>query len=305
MYDIIVIGNPMFNSISNPPSRTEGRIASGTAVNVFRTCVQLQINELALLGAVGDDYRQQLSETLDKWGDAEYLALAADTTGGFHIECDDDGHPTLKLIEKSRSIRIRDIPEEFLDSRIIVLGPSLDEIDAELVGWISDSTDARLILDTLGVSRKVDSTGAIQIAPDADRIQELLGLVNVAKLDRPVWQVVTGESDPLLAAEVLVDYGLDTVITMMSTNGAVVYDGEEFLVVPLPKSDRKNVLGASDSLLAGFAVEALHSQRVLDCAAFAAAMASMVLESSCLDYSFDIQEVRRRQSLLLDDIIIK
>lgn len=42
---------------------------------------------------------------------------------------------------------MRNIPDEFLSSRILLLSPMLQEIDEEVVRQILDSSDARIILD--------------------------------------------------------------------------------------------------------------------------------------------------------------
>ncbi|MHA1906250.1 MAG: PfkB family carbohydrate kinase [Candidatus Thorarchaeota archaeon] len=305
MYEIVVIGNPIYNTITTPYIETDGRILSGPAVNISQTATKLGVDDIALIGSMGADYRERFPNDLERLGIPEYFAIDSPTTGGFHIHCDDDGHPTMTLIERSRELGIRDIPEEFLSAQIIVIAPAFRETELELIEWMSTSSDAELVLDTQGVGRGADDAGNIEPRTRGGLIEQLLDLVNVVKMERPLWRLITGESDPLLAAEFLVEHGADIGITMLSSMGAVVYNGNEFFIVPLEREATRNVIAASDAFLAAFSVGMTRVADMTERAALASSAASIVMEHSCAEFSLIPEEIQNRQKAIMDRIVIK
>ncbi|MCK5151177.1 MAG: carbohydrate kinase family protein [Candidatus Thorarchaeota archaeon] len=305
MYEIVVIGNPIYNIITTPYIETDGRVLSGPAANISQTAAKLGVDEIAIIGAIGDDYRERFPADLEQLGIPEYYAIESPTTGGFHIHCDDEGHPTLTLIERARDLRIRDIPEEFLSSNVLVFAPAFGEINLELVEWISTSTDAELVLDAQGLGRRADAEGNIEVYAGGEVLQQLVELVDVVKVERPLWRLLTGETDPLLAAEYLVEHGAAIGIAMLSSMGAVVFDGNEFYIVPLEKESTRNVIAASDAFLAAFVVGMTRVIDMTERAALASSAASIVMEHSCAEFALVPEEVQSRQKSIIDRIVIK
>ncbi len=305
MYEIVVIGNPLYNSISTPEFHTDGRILTGPAMNISQVITRLEIQEIVAVGAIGHDFKDKFVEDVDHLGIPEYYVVETESTGGFHISCDDGGAPTMKLLSQARPLRIRDIPEEFLNAENIVVAPSYREIDSEIIEWLSDSSDATIILDAQGMGYIAQDDGFVSVNPRQDMIHHALSYANVVKMERSLWRIITGESDPLLAAEHIVEDGADIGITMLSSMGAVIYDGNEFYIVPLDREVRRNVLGASDAFLGAFVVGMVQQRNMLDTSALASSAASFVLETSCAEFKISSHELLRKQQSILDRIVIK
>ncbi len=305
MYEIVVIGNPIYSTIITPYNKTDGRVLSGPAVNISQTAAKLGVDDIALIGSIGANFRAQFPDNLEQLGIPEYYAIDAANTGGFHINCDADGHPTMTMIEKPNELGIRDVPDEFLQSQIIVMAPAYRETELELIEWISTSSDAELVLDTQGIGRRVDDDGNIQVSTRGGLFEQLLDIVDVVKMERPLWRLVTGESDPLLAAEFLVEHGASIGITMLSSMGAVVYDGNEFFIVPLEKQATRNVIAASDAFTAAFSVGMTRVTDMTERAALASSAASIVMEHSCAEFAISPEEIQTRQQAIIDRIVIK
>ncbi len=305
MYEIVVIGNPLYNTITIPDIETKDKMLSGPAVNVSHVSVKLGVDNLAIIGAIGNDFRGKMATDLESLGIPEYYAVDSPKTGGFHILCEDDGLPVLTLLDRARNLGIRDIPEEFLDSKYIVLSPAFREIDIELIEWISNSSDAQIVLDATGMGRDIDSQRKVFATSNGEKLQQVLELVDVVKMERPLWRIVTEESDPLLAAEYLVENGADVGIAMLSSMGFVVYDGDEFYIVPIEKSSPRNVIAASDAFLAAFTVGMLQAKNMVERAAFASGAASIIMEHSCAELAFAHDELDYRQQSIIDRIVIK
>ncbi|MFW9907099.1 MAG: carbohydrate kinase family protein [Candidatus Thorarchaeota archaeon] len=305
MYELVVIGNPYYNIIRTPQFETQNRILSDPSSNIARVASKLGVHELVLIGAIGQDYRNALAQDLEDYGVPEYYAIESPTTGGFHIDCHHEGLPVLSLLESARELRIRDIPEEFLSAENIVIAPSLMETNAEIIEWISNTSDASIILDTQGLGRRVNQNREIEFHLNGGLVENLLDLATIVKIERPLWKLVTGETDPLLAAEFLVENGADIGIAMLSSMGAVVYDGNEFLIVPTEKRFVRNIMAASDAFLAAFVVYLSRSDDMTERAAFASGAASTVMEHSCVEFDIIPEEVHQRQQAIIDRVVVK
>ena len=147
--------------------------------------------------------------------------------------------------------------------------------------------------------------GFVSVNPHQDRTHHALGFANVVKMERSLWRIITGESDPLLAAEHLVEDGADIGITMVSSMGAVIYDGNEFYIVPVDRTVRRNVLGASDAFLGAFTVGMVQEKSMTERAALASGAASLVMETSCAEFKISMEDLVRRQHIIIDRIVVK
>ncbi|MHA2424719.1 MAG: hypothetical protein ACXAEF_08015, partial [Candidatus Thorarchaeota archaeon] len=75
MYEIVVIGNPIYNLITTPFIQTKERLLSGPAINITQTATKLGVDDIALIGSIGADYREQFPNDLEKLGIPEYYAI--------------------------------------------------------------------------------------------------------------------------------------------------------------------------------------------------------------------------------------
>ncbi|MBN2231033.1 MAG: hypothetical protein JW779_15720, partial [Candidatus Thorarchaeota archaeon] len=124
-------------------------------------------------------------------------------------------------------------------------------------------------------------------------------------MERSLWRAVTEETDPLLAVEHLVENGADIGIAMVSSMGAVIYNGDEFYIVPLEKTNRRNILGASDAFLGAFIAGMVRQESMIDVSALASSAASIVMGTSCAEFTLDPEDMQRRQKALLERIVVK
>ncbi len=305
MYDVVVIGNPLYSTFSTQGFKSPDRILSGPATIVSRVSANLGVENLIMVGAVGPDFKTKLGIDTDASGIPEYYAIDSLETSGFHVGCDDSGLLTMELLAAARRLRIRDIPDELTDSRYIVIVPGYREIDLEILSWLSDVSPARIVFDPQGMAYDTDSHGRIVIKPNKSKILESMKYVDVIKMERSLWRLIIDEPDPLLAAEFLVEQGAEIGIAMFSSLGATIYDKDEFYIVPIERTIPKNPLAASNAFLGAFVVGMLHEQNMLERASLAASAASAVIERDCTDTDFQAKDLLARQASLLDKITIK
>jgi len=111
VYDLVCIGNPVYDVIETPYVRTEGRVLSGCSVNAAITARKLGLSRVAIVGCVGEDYRGRLVRDLRRLGlDGLHLKTCAET-GGFRLTYTSDLRDrVLDVIGVAGKIEVEDLP---------------------------------------------------------------------------------------------------------------------------------------------------------------------------------------------------
>ena len=292
MYDLVVIGSPSFDRLVKPLSNN-GRQLSGPAMYTARGADQLGIENMAIVGSISGQYLDQFVFTLEKLGIPEYYPINSPETGGFELEYNGGTEPNyISVLGIPKAIRIRDIPDEFLSARIIILSPLLQEISAELVEWICNSSDAAILLDPqlrdIGIEKKLVVVSELQVI---EKTRSFLDFIKPNELEATL---ITGEKDMFLAAELLVESLAERCIITLGERGSLIYDGSEFIVVPTYRTQPRDTLGAGAAFLAGFAQGLLEERTIANCGALGSAVASKKIERTGLEFSLVRSEVEQR-----------
>jgi sugar/nucleoside kinase (ribokinase family) len=296
MYDIVVIGNPAYYKNETM------ELASG-AVYAAITASKLGVENVAFIGAVGNDLRQQLVQVFDEH-DIEFFLIDSTETNRFLVSLDIQGTRFVDLLGARREIGIRDIPDEFLNAKAILLSPVLREVHTELIKWLSDSSDSMIFLDPR--FRRISEDDRIRLMGNHGVVEEVLSFIDLVKLNRLESMIITGEEDPFLAVEMLVESGSDLAIVTLSEEGSIAFDGKDFYRIPAFKIKKRNEIGIGDSYLSGFAAMMLEERPIAECGAFASAVASIVAESTAgPDFILDRREIQRRTEVLLEEIAVR
>lgn len=305
MYNLVSIGNPLYNKYITDTIQSTNHILSGPSVTICSIASSFGINNVVLIGAIGNDYRDRFASDVDEYGIPEYLALDSMDTTSFQLKCDAPNAPSLNLLSCADKIRIRDIPEEFLNSEIIAITPVFREVDIDFISWLADSSDATLVLDPIGLARRTVNGGVINITNNGGALSDIIEQSNIVKMNWNHWRKFTGTDDPLLAAEFLVETGAEIGIITLQNNGIIVYDGSDFLTVPFETIIEKNYLGAEDAFLGGFLSGYLKQHALVDCATLGSSIASIVLEQSCISFKFDLDQVQLRKELIREKVEVR
>jgi sugar/nucleoside kinase (ribokinase family) len=291
-----VIGNPFYYENGSM------ELASG-AVYAAITAAKLGVENVAFVGTVSDELRGQVTQVLNVH-DIEYFIPDSGGMCRFQVSLDLEGKNSVDLVGTKKEIGIRDVPDEFLQSKLIMLSPVLREIPAEFIEWLHDSTDSVILLDPK--FRRISDDNRVQLLGNHRVAEEILDLIDVVKPNRLESRILTGEEDPFLAAEILVESGSDLAIVTLSDEGSIVFDGKDFYQIPAFRIDSRNGIGAGDSYLSGYAMKMLEESPIAECGAFASAVASIVVESSAgTDFRLERKDVHQRTMQLLEEITIR
>ncbi|TFF91537.1 hypothetical protein EU546_08485, partial [Candidatus Thorarchaeota archaeon] len=138
MYEVVVIGNPEFSTF--PSSQGEpSRTLSGPAAYGIKTLLEMNHRHTAIVGSIGEDFRDEYQHILSRLGSPEHFIIDSKTTGGFEYFQSVNGELQVnRCLGVASKIGVKEIPDEFLSSRTVVLSPMLQEIDDEFIQWICD-----------------------------------------------------------------------------------------------------------------------------------------------------------------------
>ncbi len=303
MYDLVIIGSPSFDRVIRDSNHTQEDIISGPSIITAVTAIQLGIENMAVVGSLSSRDSSHLSESLDRLNIPEYFKIDSPESGGFKIEYNGDSEPLFTgLLGVPKSIRIRDIPDEFLAAHNIVLSPLLQEIDAELVEWLCNSSQATILLNPqLRIPRNRDQIGIIDEIEIASKTSCYLDFI---KPNEQEAVLITGEDDPFVAAEILVDTLAENCIITRGIHGSILFDGNEFKIIPSYKVHTDDALGAGAAFLAGFVMGLLNHKRYDYCAALGNSVASFKIIGNSTDFSLDRDNAFTRANEIASDITV-
>lgn len=293
MYDITVIGCPSFDRITRNLMASIDRTLSGPAITTTLTASKLGIENMVIIGSLSSEFTNQLATDYESLGIPEYYTIDSPETGGFEIECNDREEPVFtSVLGIPKPFGIRDIPEEFLSSKIIILSPLLQEINAELVEWICNSSDALILLDPQ--LRDVDENRKLTVISELYVTSKTRSFIDYIIPNEHEAFLITGETDPFVAAEILVDSIADYCIITLDSQGCLLFDGTKFSIIPSQTIEVCDVSGAGAAFVAGFAVGLLDNQKPVDSAALGTSVAGYKSLGNGIDFHLDPNQVRRR-----------
>ncbi len=289
MYDLVVIGNPTIHN---------GRL-TGPSIYSAATAAKIGFEQLAIVSSLGPKLTAKFIQGIETLGIPEYFIIEANGTGAREIR-----NPTLdkelSVLGIPDKITIQSIPDEFLNTQIILLSPSLQEINAEFVEWICNSTDAQVFLDPQ--LRQLNSENRLEVIREFSVTEKTQSYLDVIKPNLLEAELITGESDPFLAAELIVEWASETCIITLGEQGSLVYDGNDFSIIPPYRTEEVDSVGAGAVYLAAFASQSITGNSLIDSGVYATSVSSLKVEHQGLDFLLDEIEIRRRSDVIANSV---
>ncbi len=298
-YDLVAIGNPVYDEILTPYTQRAGRVLSGCSTNACLAAKRLGLERVGLVGCIGADYEASFREAMAGYGvDLLHLTVSA-TTGGFRLIYDTQGNRTLDVLGVADPIRFDDLPPACLQAKAILVAPILQEVDLPLLQGLRAESDATLFLDPQGLIREQGHHGRIRETCTRERATAITSLMDVVKPNEHEAQTLTEVESPYTAARLLIEWGATISIVTLAERGSIVGSGRNFLRIPPYKTTAIDPTGAGDTYIGAFITKFLAGASLFDCGVFASAAASIKVEHSGPDFPVTPAETRRRVTELL------
>ncbi|HYB67454.1 MAG TPA: PfkB family carbohydrate kinase [Candidatus Acidoferrales bacterium] len=303
MFDLVGIGNPVYDSIVTPLSKTKGRVLSGCSTNACLASKRLGSHRVGLVGSVGPDYATRFRDDMRRYGIEAKVDATSKETGGFHLVYDSRGDRTLDVLGVARSITKDNFSPEFLQSRFTLIGPILGEVDLPLIQFLRSSTSSRLFLDPQGLVRSIGSDKRVIHECDVEEFRRIANLVDFVKPNEHESETITQEVDPLLALRRLSQMGARVPIITLAERGSLLLDGDRLHRIPAYPTEALDPTGAGDVYAGSFITELQRCGDLVEAALFASAAASIMVEQVGPDFRLVRKEVDERKEAIRDRLI--
>jgi len=297
-HDLVAVGNPVYDLISTPTITTDRRILSGCSTNACLAAKRLGMKDVVLVGNVGHDFVQRFQTEMKHYGIKTINTASTDRTTGFSLKYDERGERTLKVIADAGKIPIRSVWSECRQTRYLLLGPVLCELDMEAVVDLIASSSGEVFLDPQGMLRRLGNNGEVEHFCERKAFKRLVGLVDFVKPNELEAHVITGLRDHVESARELVKWGASVGIVTLGENGSVVCDRHNCLSVPAYKTTAVDPTGAGDVYAGAFLAEYSRTGDLGSSCVYASAAASIMVESVGPDFPVSDEVVRRRAKLI-------
>jgi sugar/nucleoside kinase (ribokinase family) len=271
MYDICCIGHITRDKVVTP--QTEMHMAGGTAF-YFSHAINTTPAKYLLVTALGKSDLPRVADLREK----NIAVTALPSTHTVHFENTYTGnldHRTQRVLQVADPFTIEQLQP--VEANIYHLGPLLaHDMSVELIRLLSSK--GKVSLDVQGFLRIVDGQKVVPV-DWADKI-EALPYISMLKANEHEMEVLTGQADPRAAARILADWGVEEVIITLGSKGSVLYHDNTFYDIPayVPRQVA-DATGCGDTYMAGYLSQRIKGAGLQYAGEFAAAMASLKLES--------------------------
>jgi sugar/nucleoside kinase (ribokinase family) len=208
-----------------------------------------------------------------------------------------DGTRIQKVLSTSSSISKKDIPQHFLESPCLHLGPVYHEIDPTIIPSIREYFNI-ISLDIQGYIRAIDGeTGEVTI-DSWENYQDYLSFIDVLKADEYELKALTKTNKLSDAIEKIRKIGIDQLLVSLGENGVLVYQGKKKYSIPTFSTTIKDTTGAGDVFITAFLIEYIENSDPLEAALFASAASSFILETAGAKTKFTRNDILKRKRKL-------
>lgn len=297
-YDLVAIGNPVYDLISTPRMTSDHRILSGCSTNACLAAKRLGMQRVMLVGNVGSDFRQRFESEMNQYGIEAINTGSGGKTTGFSLKYDEKGDRTLTVIADAGKIPLKDVWSECSDTRYLLFGPVLSEIETELAIDLIESSNAPIFLDPQGLLRRLGKDNQVEHFCDKGIFREVVASVDFIKPNELEAEVATGLRDPLAAARELLKWGAKFAIVTLGEKGSVACDGQRCLSIPAYGTMAMDPTGAGDVYAGAFLAEYSRTNELGASCLYASAAASIMVESLGPDFPVTDESVRRRVEVI-------
>ncbi|MFY1613859.1 carbohydrate kinase family protein [Macellibacteroides fermentans] len=165
---------------------------------------------------------------------------------------------------------------EDIDARIYHLGSLLaDDFSLDVIRFLSQK--GLVSVDSQGYLREVREQNVYAV--DWTEKKEALKYIHFLKANEHEMEVLTGYDDIAMAAKQLYDWGVKEVLITLGSMGSVIYDGNNFHMIPAYKpKEVVDATGCGDTYMTGYLYKRTKGAGIEESGRFAAAMSTLKIE---------------------------
>jgi sugar/nucleoside kinase (ribokinase family) len=272
LYDICCIGHITLDKVVTENETVF--MPGGTSFYFSNAMAHMDVRYL-LVTAVAEREMDSVRTLQDR--SIEVISLPTRHTVYFeNIYSSNQDHRTQRVLQQANPFSVEQVRE--VEARIFHLGPLLaGDIPVDLIKALA--AKGKLSLDVQGFLRKVENYNVTAV--DWMDKKEALPYIDYLKANEYEMEVLTGHSDLSKGAKVLAEWGVKELIVTLGSKGAVIYKEGVFYTIPAYGPLRvADATGCGDTYMAGYLYQRLKGAGIQQAGEFAAAMATLKIESS-------------------------
>ncbi|MNK78831.1 putative sugar kinase YdjH [compost metagenome] len=241
---LIIIGTVAFDAIETPFGKTDKIV--GGAATFASLAASYFYNQTKIVAVVGDDFKKEDIETLNKHGvDTEGLQIKEGEksffwSGKYHNDMNsrDTLITELNVLENFDPI----IPESYQDCEYLMLGNLTPQIQQTVIKRLKNRPKL-IVLDTMNFWMDIMM----------DDLLETIKMVDVLTINDSEARQLSGEYSLVKAAKKILTMGPKYLIIKKGEHGALLFHEDKIFSAPaLPLADVFDPTGAGDTFAGGF-----------------------------------------------------
>lgn len=296
--EIIVMGHILNEKIVFPDKVIAPVLGSPTAYSAV-SMAKLGVN-VGIVTKIGEDFPKSLFKVFDEVSVVQDGISVGQNSTNNELIYDEKGYKTLKYITRADDLFLQDVPDSYLDAKIIYICPMDHEVNIETIRKIAE----------LGKTMAVDlggyGGGTTALHPSDKsgyEIRELCPYFSIVKASIEDCSYIFGSGiDESDIAEKILAWGAKICAITLGEKGSFVKTRDkEQHVAPFPIENVVDQTGAGDCYAAGFLTHFLHSEDPFASAVYASATTSYAIERSggvVLERMPNREEVERRVEII-------
>lgn len=282
-FDIITIGY-IFNENIRFPNSTAGPFLGGT-VSYSSVVLGRLGDRVGIVSNIGPDMPYSLLKPIyDSGVDTAGLHLREDSPTTTNILIyDRNGNKRIEYVKKAPRIVYEDIPNGYLDCRIIYFCPVDFDVSPETVARIKER--GLMTAADMGGFGGAHSSAELQAQFLKNRSENLKAYtqnIDIAKASMEDCHHLFGEDGftEEEALQKLLDAGIKIAIMTMGEKGAMIATKEGYTSIPPISVKAVDTTGAGDTFMAAFLSEYIRTNDLYLSGLFASATSSILIEKS-------------------------
>ncbi|MEM1624246.1 MAG: carbohydrate kinase family protein [Candidatus Nezhaarchaeales archaeon] len=292
IFDLVAIGNPVYDIIKTPLVESLGRVLSGCSVNAALTAKKLGMDKVALVGCIGEDFEERFIREMKSKNIQLMIVKRSKKTTGFKLKyLDFSGNRELEILGLSDGISKSDIPEDAFNTKAVIVGPVIGEVGIDVPAAFKER-GVTVFLDPQGYLREI-SGGVVQHYSNPVALEACCES-HVVKPNMLEAKLLSGFDEPIKAATSIYEKTGAMVAVTLAEKGSIIVHRRRAIIVPAYPTYPVDPTGAGDVYLGAFAYYLSIGLRVEDAASYASAVASIKVENIAGHFNISLNEVTKR-----------
>lgn len=281
MYDIVVIGHLLKETIVFPDGRKLGPLLGGPAAYSSAAAGMLGLR-VGLVTKIGTDMPGKLLKVFKETGvDTKGVRTGKNTTTN-RLIYDKTGSKKLEFLNRAEDIFFEDICEEYLNAQFFLIAAVNYEVSEKLIEELYKN-GKKLSMELSGFG------GASSVGKTKEEKLKILARIThyfeIVKGGREDYGHIFGDTPKVEEnARKFIDWGAKVSLTTMGEEGGIITTKEGCVRIPSVPAKVVDLTGAGDVWHVGFLCAYLKngqsSEYLKESAMFASALASLVIEKT-------------------------